>query len=465
MIKFLALRKTLISILIPVSLLTIFSQCTEDEVVEPTAVYTGEDLAVFANATASSADCSTCNYIVPANKSTIDGKTLGIQPGWVICLQTGVAYQYLTFNNIVGSETNPVIITNCGGEATITASGKPYVVKITNSKYFRVTGGTVSNGYGIKIKTSSTNGLILGPLSTNFEIDHLEVSNVGFAGIMAKTDPTCDDATVRGNFTMRDVYFHHNYVHDTGGEGFYIGHTSYNGINTSCGFRYPHTIEGVEISNNLVKNSGWDGIQLSSAPLDATIAYNTVQNYSVKNNPDQQGGITLGGGTGGVCNNNIIKGGYGPGMVVFGLADNLIHNNIICNAGTMGIFCDERTEPGKGYTFLNNTIISPGGDGLRIYAEKVPMNVFSNNIVVNPKSGVYVAKLSTAVNLQAENNYQTQTIDELKFVNAAGYNFRVAAGSPVINQGKDVSAYSITKDYYKASRFKGGYYDIGAAEY
>lgn len=458
-------QKTLLSFLLPFLLIGIFSQCSEQEIIEPIPAAEFEDVSIAANAVASSVDCSSCNYVVPPDKTTIDGKTLGFKPGYVICLQTGVAYRYLTFNNIVGTVSSPITITNCGGVASVTASGKPYVVKIANSKYFRLTGGTVNNGYGIKVSQSSTNGLVLGPFTTDFEIDHLEVSNVSFAGIMAKTDPTCDDATVRGNFTMRDVYFHHNYIHDTGGEGFYIGHTSYNGVNTACGLRYPHTIEGIRISHNLVKNSGWDAIQLSSAPIGASVSFNTVQNYSVKNNPDQRGGITLGGGTGGVCHNNIIKGGYGAGMVVFGLADNLIHNNIICNAGAMGIFCDERTTPGNGYTFLNNTIINPGEDGLRIYAEKVPMNIFSNNIVVNPGNGIYVAKLSSTVKLQSDNNYQTKTIDELKFVNPAGYNFRLSTGSPAINKGLDIATYSIAKDYYNAARFKGGYYDIGASEF
>jgi hypothetical protein len=458
---FISLSRTF---LLPLILVLIFAQCSEDEIIVRESSE-ASDPVISANATASAWDCATCTYVVPANKYTIDGKVLGFKPGDVICLSSGVVYSYLTFANIVGSETNPIIITNCGGTASVTAPGKPYVVKIANSKFFRVTGGNVTNGYGIKLSSSSTNGLVLGPLTTNFEIDHLEVYNVSFAGIMAKTDPTCDDATIRGNFTMRDVAFHHNYVHHTGGEGFYIGHTSYNGVNTSCGLRLPHTIEGINITQNTVKYSGWDAIQLSSAPVGASISRNIIENYSTMNNSSQQSGICIGGGTGGVCHSNIIKGGYGPGILVFGLAENFIYNNIICNAGTMGIFCDERTDPGAGYTFLNNTIISPKKDGIRIYAENVPSNTFSNNIVVSPGSGVYIAKLSSDVKLQTDNNYLTNNLADVKFVNPSGYNFRLATGSPAINTGKDISNYSIARDHYNAARFKGSSYDIGASEY
>jgi hypothetical protein len=468
------LIKPLSKFVVSLILFSILIQCSEDEVLKPEAELAttpSPDPEVTGYATASSVPCSSCNYVVPGNKTTIDGKALGFKPGWVICLNSDTNYPYLTLTNVVGTSSNPIIITNCGGEVTIDAPGKPFVLKVANSKHFRLTGGNVNNGYGIKLTGASTNGLVLGPLTTNFEIDHIEAFQVGFAGIMAKTDPTCDDATIRDNFTMRNVSFHHNYVHDTGGEGFYIGHTAFNGAKTSCGTRLPHVIENVQIYRNLVRNSGWDAIQLSSATVGASIAYNRVENYSTKNNPDQSGGISLGGGTGGVCHSNIIKSGNGSGMVVFGLADNLIHNNIIVNPKGMGIFCDERTAPGAGYRFVNNTIINPKTEGIRLYSDQVPMNTFINNIIVNPGSyatmgdRAYVYLLSSNVKLTSSNNYFTRDINKLKFINPSGSNYRLNTGSPAIDKGRDISAYSITKDYYSASRLKGAYYDIGASEF
>lgn len=450
------------------SLLALF-QCTEEDFIEPEI--TAETEEVTAHAVASSLVCSSCTFIIPAGKTTIDAQALGIKPGAVVCFKSGVSYGYVTLTNFTGTADNPIIISNCGGEVTINAPSKPFVLKIANSKYFRVTGGNVNNGYGIKLTGASTNGLVLGPFTTNFEIDHMEVYQVGFAGMMAKTDPTCDNATVRGSFTMKNVSFHHNYIHDTGGEGFYIGHTAFGGANTACGIRLPHTIEGVRIYRNLVRNSGWDGIQLSSATKGAVVNNNIVENYSTLNNPDQRGGICIGGGTGGVCHSNLVKGGNGPGMVIFGLADNLIHNNIITDAGTMGIFCDERTAPGSGYRFIHNTIINPKTEGIRLYSDQVPMNVFVNNIIVNPGTfslygnNAYVMKLSSNVKVQVENNFFTLNINDAKFLNAAAGNFRLTSTSPLIDAGKEISVYNISRDFYNAVRLKGFGYDIGASEF
>ncbi len=390
--------------------------------------------------------CSTCTYVVPSNTYKVDGNALGLKPGDVICLSSANKYANIVFVNINGTAEQPITITNCGGTVTINGTGKSFGLKTENSKYFRITGSSAAT-YGIKIAGSNL-GITLDKLSTNFEVDHIETYNIGFAGIMAKTDPTCDDATIRGNFTMRDISLHHNYVHDTGGEGFYVGNSFYmNGVNNAtCGVRLPHAIEGAKIYNNIVKNSGWEGIQVGSATVGAAIYNNTIENYGTKNvnQPTQRFAdrrrnwwayviITL------------IKTGPGNGMVVLGLGDNVIHDNIIVNAGAIGIFCDERYTPGPGFKFLNNTIIAPGQDGIRIYADLVPMNVIMNNIIVSPGSygtyksprttaDAYVYKLSNNVKLTMSNNYFTQDIASVKFVNATAANFRLVSGSPAINK-------------------------------
>src|SRR5690606_14739610 len=104
---------------------------------------------------------------------------------------------------------------------------------------------------------------------------------------------------------------------DTEGEGMYIGHTAYTGAQTPCGEALPHLIENIRISDNLVRNAGWDGIQLSCATKDANIFRNTVENYSVAQKRNQSGGITIGTGTSGVCHSNIVNTGFGAGIVVF----------------------------------------------------------------------------------------------------------------------------------------------------
>jgi hypothetical protein len=441
-------------------------QCTEDEILKTDTEGTqGRALS----------NCG-CTYNVPAGKHKIDGLALGIKPGAVICLQAGTAYKNLLFVNIKGTQDKPITIKNCGGSININATGMTFAMKTQQSEYFRITGTGSSAFHGIKLYGSSL-GLTLDYLSTKFEVDHIEVHRVNFAGIMAKTDPTCDNATTRENFTMRDIVIHDNFVHDTGGEALYIGNSFYQGgMITPCGIRYPHAIEGASIYKNKVQNSGWEGIQVGSATKKVYIHSNTVENYGTRNVYNQRNGIQLGEGTGGECFNNFIKSGLGNGILVLGLGDNVVHDNVIVNAGMHGIFCDERLTPGPGFKFINNTIINPKQDGIRIYADLVPMNVVFNNIIINPGSygkypyprtgnDSYVYKLSNNVKLQLSNNKFTRSITQMKFVNPSANNYRLSVGSPAIDQGKNISTYNIQKDFYLTSRLKGGAYDVGACEY
>jgi hypothetical protein len=433
-----------------------------------------EDLKTFATATM--LDCSTCTYVVPDRMHIIDGLVLGFKPGDIICLNAAIAYKNLLFRNIVGTAEQPIIIQNCGGTAVLNATGYSFGLKTQNSKFFRITGGTVAGTYGIKIQGGHI-GAALGDLSTNFEVDHLEVANSGFAGIMAKTDPSCDPASWRENFTMKNVNFNYNYVHDSGGEGFYVGNSFFmNGVNTDCGVKFPHEIHYLRLYNNIVKNSGWDGIQVGCATVGAKVYGNTIENYGQLNQFNQRNGMQLGEGTGGLCYGNFIKNGNGNGMNILGLGTNVIYNNVIVDTGDMGIFCDERYTPGPGFKFINNTIINAKTDGIRLYAEKVEMNVIINNIIVNPGNcakyvyprtaqDAYVYKLSKDLRVDMRNNYFTTDVNELKFIDPITNNYRLVIGSPVIDTGADISSYAIGTDFYKKTRLRGLAYDIGASEY
>lgn len=432
-----------------------------------------EDLKTSATAIA---DCSTCTYVVPANTHIIDGLVLGFKPGDVICLNAATAYKNLLFRNIVGTAEQPIIIQNCGGTAVLNATGYSFGLKMQYSKYFKLSGGATANSYGIRIQGGHI-GVALGDLSTNFEVDHLEVANSGFAGIMAKTDPSCDPASWRENFTMKNINLNYNYVHDSGGEGFYVGNSFFaTGVNTDCGLKFPHEIHYLRLYNNIVKNSGWDGIQVGCATVGAKVYGNSVENYGVLNQFNQRNGMQLGEGTGGLCYGNFIKQGTGNGMNVLGLGTNVIYNNVIVNTGDMGIFCDERYTPGPGFKFINNTIINPKTDGIRLYAEKVEMNAIINNIIVNPgnytkyvypktPNDAYVYKLSKDLRVDMRNNYFTTSLDDLQFTDASLCNYRLLLTSPAIDKGADITTFAIGTDFYKKSRLRGLGYDIGASEY
>lgn len=455
--------------------------CSEDELIRrpPVSVERSikpvADSLNVADTTKTIVECSACTYVVPAGQRVIDGKELDLQPGSVIGLSSAIPYGTLEFVNIVGTKENPIIIKNCGGTARIKATDRWHAVRTTESKYFKITGGTSYGIYGINIQGGEV-GLKMDGLSTNFEVDHVEISNVSFAGVMAKTDPSCDDATIRGNFTMYDVSLHDNYIHETGGEGFYVGNSFYDGMERSCGKRLPHEIKGLKIYNNILKDTGWEGIQVGCAIEGAEIYNNTVKNFGTANVLHQNNGIQIGSGTGGLLYNNFVKDGPGNGLIILGIGDNVIYNNIIVNAGSSGIFADERNTPGEGFKFINNTILSPKLDGIRLYTEKVPMNVVVNNIISNPgtygsysgnrsSDDAFVYLLNSDVKVQMENNLFQHTLEETQFINPNLDNYRLKPTSPAINIGKDISSYEIAYDFYQGNRLKGTGYDIGASEY
>ena len=456
--------------------LALMFQCSEEDLLLTSATTLTTTTATTGGGDAlTTGDCG-CTYTVPATAYRIDGKLLGLKPGAVICLKGGTTYKLLVFQNIHGTALAPITIKNCGGVAVVNGSTQGHGIRTEYCSFLRITGGSTAGSYGIKI-TGGKLSLHLNMLTTNVEVDHVEIANSGFAGIMAKTDPNCNDATIRGNYVMRNVLLHDNYVHDTGGEAFYIGHGNYlNGVSTSCGIRYPHTLEGLQIYNNLVRNSGWDGIQVSSTPKGADVYNNKIENYGVKNSTYQNHGAQFGEGGVGKFYGNLIKGGKGNGLMLIGNGQNFVHDNVIVNTGGHGIFCDDRYATGVGFKFINNTIVNSGRDGIRLYADNVTMNLVYNNVIVNPKSystytyprtgnDAYIYLLGKSVKVQQLNNYLTRDINAPKFVNPTGFNFALASGSPAINKGTNISTYNILVDFPLTPRLKGTAYDIGAYEF
>jgi hypothetical protein len=416
-----------------------------------------------------------CTYVVPysSGTTTVDAAQKGLKPGAKICLEGGKTYGPLVFKNVRGTSTAPITIMNCGGTVTVNGVGHSYGIRTETSSYFRMTGGT--SGYGIKVSGGNMS-ITFDKQSTNFELDHVEAYNSGFAGVIAKTDPACDGLGVRGNFTMRDLKIHDNYVHDTGGEGFYIGNSFWlNGVSTACGQKYPHAVEYAKIYNNVIKNSGWESIQLGSSPVGSEIYGNHIENYGVKNINAQNNGIQLGEGTVGECYGNFIKGGKGTGIIIIGNGKNLVHDNVIVNAGQDGIFCDDRVN-GEGFVFTNNTIIRPGLNGIRLYADQVTMSKIQNNIIIAPgnynklvyprkKEEAYVYKLSSNVKVQILNNYQSLDINGPKFAGYSTDNYALTTSSTnVLNKGTSISTFGIPEDYANKARVKGTAVDIGAYE-
>jgi len=454
--------------LLAVTILTSFSMCAKKTV----AVETGKSLS---DAPVNSAD--TGNTLVASDQNP-DGTFLvrptfwrvdgtNIAPGTIIYISAGKRGALL-LQNLKGTPDKPIVIINKGGQALITADlSAGYAFKTLNCQYFKVLGNGVPNiKYGLVIDGGNI-GITMDGLSSDFEIQNVEVRNSGFAGIMAKTDPTCDVKTQRGHFTMQNVLFHDNYVHKTGGEGFYIGNSFYaDGISASCGTVLPHDVINARVYNNVTDSTGCEGIQVGGAIQGCEIYGNTVTNPGLTpfaNN--QNNGIQIGEGTGGKCYNNLVKNSPGNGIIVLGYGDNLVFNNFIINSGDNGIFADSRYTPGPNFQFINNTIVNTTNEGIKLDSELIPLNTVINNAIINAGSGNAILRISQSVKLLLSNNYVSNDVNTCKFVNFQGGDFHLQPSSPLIGAGIDVSAKGITFDFFQTARPSGGPFDIGATEY
>jgi hypothetical protein len=190
----------------------------------------------------------------------------------------------------------------------------------------------------------------------------------------------------------------------------------------------------------------------------------------------QNNGIQFSQGSKGICYRNYIKSGPGMGINVVGHGDSFLYDNIIINTGSFGIFCDERNSRDlPGYRIINNTIINPGSDGIRMYNEYVPAVIY-NNIIANPGSystyvyprtanDAYVYKINKYIPVEMASNIFTVDMNELAFKDPLNFNYRLKDISKARDTGMDVSAFEMQFDHYGLSRLRGAAYDIGACEY
>lgn len=285
---------------------------------------------------------------IPIGQTMISGDK--VKPGHSVVLSG-------TYTNLFFKNLQSVKITN-DGPVTVQSG-----LKFDNCKQWGLV-GSGKDPLQISAPQPDAMGINIYNRSTDFEVAFVEIFNTGFAGLMGKSDPTTDEA-MRGNFTMANCSIHDNYIHDTKGEGIYLGNSFYvNGVMTNGKLRYPHDVVNLRVYNNRVVNTGWEAIQVGCGVTGTMVYDNIVENYGTANRPQQNNGLQLGEGTGGLCFRNKIRKGTGNGMIVLGV-DNIVFENDIIDAGEHGIYCAKRMEGGVGFKFIRNVVANPGGEYLK----------------------------------------------------------------------------------------------------
>lgn len=389
-------------------------------------------------------DC-TCDHRIELGENRVDGSSWA--PGDTVCIMAGDRPD-LVISNFSGSASNYITIINCDGKVRTGSPDAGVGFAINNGKYFHLTGtGHSDFEYGIEVtgSRSGAQGLAIGSFSTDFEVDHIEIHDAGFAGIMSKTDPSCDETDLT-YFTQENCHFHHNYIHHVGGEGFYIGYTFYPEREYTCNGQQVilrgHPMRNISVTDNIIENTDLDGIQMSAVISGALIARNIVWKFAVKNEIYQNQGIQIGSGTSGEITRNFIASGPGIGIFWLGWGGAYVHNNIIYETGSDGINCQDRTETTQPpFIFEHNTIIRPGRDGIRIHSTLAAGNRFSNNLVIDP--GEAFETHFGDFDFTVEGNTYLDSEGEAGFVSKT--DFHLTADSPAINAG--TAAFTSEQDY------------------
>lgn len=447
-------------------------------------------------------DCGCDHYVKKKGGELVNiyhSSEFDYQPGDVFCIESGL-WNAVRFIGFKGSEEKPLVFTNCDGVVEFN-SPQYSGIHFIDSRFIRITGeGNGGNPYGLEVSHTGKGspGIAINGLSSDIEIDHIEIYNTGFAGITAKTDPDCNDPeTWRENFTMYNINIHDNYIHDTEGEGLYIGYTGgFATSNKSCEGEmiFGHLIKGVKIYNNILERTGWDGIQLNMAVKDVEVYNNKINTYGVKKEKHQNFGMSIGGGSvGRYYNNQIINSqefAIGGGVqIINNQGGTYFYNNIIKTTGEYGIFLHLRSDQLSvigGYHFLNNLIIDSGNSGI-FYNSCVLggecrtdiAHSFYNNIIINPGVKYENGNLWKGVNenyidfntkILAENAIKAKNVfslrgDTLGFYDFENQDYRLVKDSYLVDAGFNVAEFDVQTDLAGNFRPLNGIFDIGPYEY
>ncbi|MCK5218092.1 right-handed parallel beta-helix repeat-containing protein, partial [bacterium] len=331
---------------------------------------------------------------------------------------------------------------------------------IEDCRYIHLLGNNYgSETYGIRLTGGSSCLRLVN--TRDVEIAYFELydaSHVGIGMSQCWAPWECVDTEIMENVTIR-----HNYIHDVGGEGMYLGKSS---RTNAPKFR------DIQVYNNRVENCGWDGIQLGQTIGENNNIYNnTVKNtghggtniycwstgvhqtapcqgqwFGIVTNPENYGVNIY---------RNYVQDVYFTAISTHSDSDGPvdIYDNVVWNAGYRGI----SVQSGIGLsTVINNTVIS-SIRGISTKSGDTTGEIRYNLVIANSSGGIN-SDYSTKNDNRTQANIATEN-----FVNAATGDFRLTASSPAKDAGIG-GGYS-TVDIDWNTRPFGSAPDIGAYEY
>jgi hypothetical protein len=254
-------------------------------------------------------------------------------PGDTLVLRASEARTYFQIDNLHGTAAEPIVVTNEGGQVTLTAMG------FVHGSYIKVDGaGTPGTTYGFYIDGNGSVGpaMNIQGRSRCIELSFFKTYRTGYI-VWAKTDPSCVDSTNYPNWIMDSIKIHDFYSFNVGQDGVYAGNTSPRGITFGCGHKYPMLLKDFEIYNGYIDSVNRTAIQLGLCE-NGSIHDNYIRRIGYEYNQAQGNGISIGGISKNIhVFDNDIKYTFLNGILNFGRQRNFVENNVVDSSGFLPI--------------------------------------------------------------------------------------------------------------------------------
>ena len=407
-------------------------------------------LLLYPAASANAGPCD-CDFVIEPSTQTANGTELGVGPGDSVCVRGGER-EFLRLYDFVGSPDERIVIRNCEGVVEIDNDDRGYGLTLDGSRYLQITGtGDDAHDYGFRVRATrdgpdySASGVVVGGMSSDYELDHMEVYESGFAGFSLKTEPVCDGSANLGNFIQYDTHVHDNWIHDTRGEGIYYGSTQSAGQQINCDGDsvtvFPHEHHGVYIHHNLIENTGWDGMQVGVSPVDCKIWSNWIRDVGLEGVQYQWQAMQIGGGSQCEIWGNRLERGPANGIFILRADSSYVHDNLVVDFGETGIYANaNELYPGSQYVFVHNTVLRSSRWGIAVFGDELVGNLGWNNLVL--ESGEADIAAAATVDWDAQANLTGMSVAEVGFVDPEAGDYRLSADSLAVEAGRAAQEWS-----------------------
>lgn len=299
----------------------------------------------------------------------------------------------------------------------------------------------------------------------------------------ANASTSCTPSMTGGihqNCGVVDFTLQYNTIHDTEGEGVYIGGWS----DTDLFGSPPYSHDGVNIIGNTIYNAGIRGGQGDSLDIkpgikDLVVRGNTIYNDDPNQPGTGDGIVTM---STGLFENNFVY-NINDRCLGFGVfwaqneaakmrSGGIVRNNILVNCGAVGGGRNYGIEVASNGTFgtdffsnmqiYNNTIYKTGSVGISI--ENKSQNISVMNNIVSKTSGIADSGISTILT----HNYVGDSPGFIAIPTPpySPFLFKISPASiNTFNTGIQPTSSTISQDFFGTMRPQDGLWDIGADEY